>query len=111
MTTTRRSEAERLMQTVIEETFFADAEAGRADVETLCRVAAVTPDWLRARIDAGLLAPAAPRTDVAWLRRVRCMVRIESDFEAVPELAALVADLEDEIALLRRRLQRVGVGD
>ncbi|MEO7245087.1 MAG: MerR family transcriptional regulator [Rubrivivax sp.] len=108
--TTRRSEAERLMQTMIDETFFADTTAAQADVETLCRVAAVTPDWLRARIDAGLLAPAAPRIDVEWLQRVRCMVRVESDFDAVPELAALVADLEDEIHHLRRRLQRVGVG-
>jgi chaperone modulatory protein CbpM len=36
------------------------------------------------------------------------MVRIERDFDAVPELAALVADLEAEIERLRRRLQALG---
>jgi hypothetical protein len=32
------------------------------------------------------------------------MVRVERDFDAVPELAALVADLIDEVHALRREL-------
>jgi len=41
--------------------------------------------------------------------RARCMARLERDFDAVPELAALVADLQDEIGRLRARLRRVGI--
>jgi chaperone modulatory protein CbpM len=36
------------------------------------------------------------------------MARLERDFDAVPELAALVADLEDELAAVRARLLRQG---
>jgi chaperone modulatory protein CbpM len=35
--------------------------------------------------------------------------RYERDFEAGPELAALVADLMEEIEALRARLQRAGL--
>lgn len=84
------------------------------DLDALCRAADVPPDWVRRRADEGLL-PMAPqgahdawRFDAALLHRVRCMVRIERDFDAVPELAALVADLEAEIERLRRRLHALG---
>jgi chaperone modulatory protein CbpM len=36
------------------------------------------------------------------------MAMLERDFDAVPELAALVLDLEDEVAALRARLRRLG---
>jgi len=48
--------------------------------------------------------------DAVALRRVRWMVRLERDFEAVPELAALVVDLQAEIERLRARLDRAGLG-
>jgi chaperone modulatory protein CbpM len=53
------------------------------------------------------LEPAGWRFDLVALRRVRRMARLERDFDAVPELAALVADLESEIAALRRQLERL----
>jgi chaperone modulatory protein CbpM len=61
------------------------------------------------RVRAGLIdvqaGPlAAWRFDALVVRRVRSMRRIEHAFDAAPELAALVADLEDEVARLRRRL-------
>ena len=82
-------------------------------LDELCRVGAVTPQWVSDRIAEGLLqaggeAAADWRFDVAALRRVRCMARIEHHYDAVPELAALVADLEAEIDLLRARLRRAG---
>ena len=84
------------------------------DLDALCRAAGVDAGWVRQRTAEGLL-PAPPRGahdegrfDAALLRRVRCMLRIERDFEAVPELAALVADLEAEIERLRRRLHALG---
>lgn len=38
------------------------------------------------------------------LARVRCMVTMERDMDANPEVAALVADLVDEVRQLRARL-------
>lgn len=82
-------------------------------LDELCRVGAVSPDWVRERVDAGLLPSAGGAG--AWhfepwaVERVRCMVRLERDFDAVPELAALVADLEAEIRRLRTRLRAAGL--
>jgi chaperone modulatory protein CbpM len=87
-------------------------------LDDLCRACAVSPDWVDARVRAGLLAPRlaadpaqasqaseAWRFDAALLLRVRLMRQLERDFDAVPELAALVADLQDEIRRLRLRLR------
>jgi chaperone modulatory protein CbpM len=81
-------------------------------LEELCRACAVPAHWVDQRVRAGLLAPrieadapaASWRFDAALLVRLRVMHRIECDFDAVPELAALVADLQDEIRRLRLRL-------
>ncbi len=80
--------------------------------DELCRACGVSPDWIEERVRAGLLTPwpdaSAPGTawrfDSTVQLRVRSMRRVERDFDAVPELAALVADLQDEIRRLRRRL-------
>jgi chaperone modulatory protein CbpM len=86
------------------------------DLDQLCRVAGVPAQWVHQRAAEGLLElrPLGPhdgwRFDAAALRRVRCMLRVERDFDAVPELAALVADLEDEIARLRADLAAVNRG-
>ncbi len=86
------------------------------DPPLLCRMAGVTEDWLCERVTLGLLTarpagtPEAGRFDAADLRRVRRLAMLERDFDAVPELAALVADLEDELAQLRARLQRRAEG-
>lgn len=83
-------------------------------LDEMCRLAAVTEQWLAERVAEGLVpaqggdGPAAWRFDAPALRRVRCMARLEQRFDAVPELAALVADLEDEIARLKARLRRRG---
>lgn len=81
-------------------------------LDELCRACAVSPDWVDERVRAGLLAPLQPagawRFDAALLLRVRVMRRVERDFDAVPELAALVADLQDEIRHLRARLRHGG---
>jgi len=93
-----------------------DAVLGDAmlTLDELCRAAAVDAQWLHQRVADGLLHPAAGATgergawrfDVPALRRVRCMVRVERGFDAAPELAALVADLEAEIERLRGQLAR-----
>ena len=86
----------------------------RLDLEQCCRSAGVDARWLQQRIADGLVR-ASPGAEGGWqldaiaLRRVRRMARLERDFDAVPELAALVADLEDEVRALRARLQRMGL--
>lgn len=86
------------------------------DPPLLCRMAGVTEDWLHEHVTLGVLqvrssaAGTEWRFDAADLRRVRRIADLERDFDAVPEMAALVADLEDELAQLRARLQRQGAG-
>lgn len=84
------------------------------DLAALCRLAGVTEVWVRQRLEEGLLKPdAMPAVDVVRfdtddLHRVVRMARLERDFDAVPELASLVVDLEQELAHLRVKLQRLG---
>ncbi|MEW5892151.1 MAG: chaperone modulator CbpM [Pseudomonadota bacterium] len=83
---------------------------------TLEQVAAacdVEADWLLAHLEAGLF-PHAESVAGVWrfaeeaLLRARRMRSLERDFEAVPELAALVADLMEESDRLRARLRQLG---
>lgn len=83
-------------------------------LDELCRASAVSPQWVHERLAAGLLPRgegeiASWRFDAVAVRRVHRMRRIERDFDAVPELAALVADLFDEIDALRARLKRASL--
>ncbi len=83
------------------------------DVAVLCRLAGVDEAWLRLRAEQGLLGTMGGgareewRFDARALRHAVRMAALERDFDAVPELAALVADLEEEIAALRTRLDMV----
>lgn len=83
-------------------------------LDELCRMTGVTELWVVQRMEAGLLAPAAvppgegPRFNADDLGRVRRMASLERDFDAVPELASLVVELEHEIAVMRERLRRLG---
>jgi chaperone modulatory protein CbpM len=83
------------------------------DLAALCRLAGVAEPWLRERVTLGLLGagetepPERWRFDFVDLRRVRRMAGLERDFDAVPELAALVFDLEEELAAMRARLSRL----
>ncbi len=79
-------------------------------LEQAAAACAVEPEWLLARIEEGLFPHAASasglwRLSCAGLVRARRMRRLERDFEAVPELAALVADLLEEMDRLRARLR------
>jgi chaperone modulatory protein CbpM len=78
-------------------------------VEQLAAACAVEPAWVLRLVDEGLF-PRLPgsretwRFDVAALRRARRIRAIERDFDAAPELAALVADMLEELDRLRSRL-------
>jgi len=77
----------------------------------LCRLCCVPQQWLTERVQQGLIEVQGEaweqwRFDALGLRRARRMFHLELHFEAVPELAALVVDLEQEIARLRQRQNR-----
>lgn len=77
-------------------------------VEQLAAACAVDPQWVLRLVDEGLFPrlsgpPESWRFDVAALRRARRIRAIERDFEAAPELAALVADMLEELDRLKRR--------
>jgi chaperone modulatory protein CbpM len=79
--------------------------------EDLARSCGVQVGWVLERVDAGVLQVDAARGewrfDSATLVRARRIARLESEFEADPQLAALTADLMEEVQRLRRRLRRI----
>ncbi len=83
-------------------------------VEELCAACSLEREWLIERIEEGLF-PVPGGVDAEWrfgaagLARARRMRSLERDFDAVPELAALVADLLEEMDELRARLRRAGL--
>lgn len=84
-------------------------------VEQAAAICTVEPEWLAAHLAEGLFPPLE-QTASAWcwssatLTRARRMRGLERDFDAAPELAALVADLLEEMDQLRSRLRRLERG-
>ncbi len=82
-------------------------------LEQLCAAAALERDWLVRHVEEGLI-PASGTLVAEWrfstvhVARARRMHEIERTYEAAPELAALVADLLEELDELRARLERGG---
>lgn len=80
-------------------------------LEELCAACAVEPIWVIRHIEEGLLPPASGtvshwRFSSASLTRARRIRTLERDFDAGPELAALMADLLEEMDALRVRVRR-----
>lgn len=79
-------------------------------LEQVAAACTVEPEWLLHRIEEGLL-PGAASISGTWhlsstsLLRARRMRQMERDFDAVPELAALVGDMLDELDSLRNQLR------
>jgi chaperone modulatory protein CbpM len=87
-------------------------------LEELCAACALEREWLVVRVQEGLisaLGESDPRSHSSWrfasatLTRVRRMREIERTYEAAPELAALVADMLEQMDELRARLKRAGL--
>jgi chaperone modulatory protein CbpM len=82
-------------------------------LEQLCAAAALDRDWLVRHVEEGLI-PASGTLVAEWrfavvhVARARRMHEIERAYEAAPELAALVADMLEELDELRARLRRGG---
>lgn len=87
------------------------SDADFLSLEEICSVCALEREWLVVRVREGLI-PAAGGSDAQWrfttatLARVRRMREIERSYDAAPELAALVADMLEELDALRARLRR-----
>ena len=80
-------------------------------LEDLCTACAVEPVWVIHHVEEGLLSPMTHaatglRFTSASLTRTRRMYSLERDFDAVPELAALMVDLLEEVDSLRAQVLR-----
>lgn len=84
-------------------------------LEQMAAACRVEPEWLAHRLDEGLF-PGAECVAGTWrfsgacLLRARRMRELERVFDAVPELAALVADLLEEMDALRQVAGRNPLG-
>lgn len=81
-------------------------QEGELTLEEVACACHVEPEWVKVHVEAGLF-PSAQRMAGLWgfsssaLVRARRMYQLEHDFDAVPELAALVADMLEELDMLR----------
>lgn len=68
-----------------------------------------SPHWVLTRVEAGVLqvdtTSGAWRFDSQSLVRARRIAQLEATYDADPQLAALTADLIEEVTRLRQRLQ------
>ena len=84
-------------------------EEGCFTLEELAAACAVEPDWVARRVSEGLIVVSGA-TGGEWRFGAAALQRaLERDFEAGPELAALFADLVEELDAARSRLRRAGV--
>jgi chaperone modulatory protein CbpM len=78
------------------------------DLQELASACAVAPTWVVERVEAGLLACHSSGGEMrfasAHLVRARRMATTERRFDANQEVAALVADLIEEVEHLRRQV-------
>lgn len=85
------------------------------DLDELAQACAVESVWIVERVEAGLLGVISHAQLSGWrfssaeLARARRLAALERDFDANPELAALVADLIEEVARLKARLRAAGL--
>lgn len=89
-------------------------------LQELARACRRAPEWVRAHVEAGVIETATHTGTTAstttttatgeWfftsttLVRARRIAQLESTFDADPHLAALTADLMEEVQQLRRQL-------
>lgn len=85
-------------------------------LEELAAACAVEPRWILERVNAGILTGTL-HEETTWcfvsadLVRARRLVSVERDFDANPELAALVADLIEEVNRLKQQLKQINLSE
>jgi len=88
-------------------------------LDELARACEVEPDWVVRHVRAGVLGSGDTFVSTVqvtgWrfrsgdLARARRLLRVERDFDADEDLAALVVDMTEEIRRLRARLRVLGI--
>lgn len=84
-------------------------------LDELARACDVEPDWVVRRVESGILGGQPALQVTAWrfksgdLVRARRLLRVERDFDANEDVAALVVDLGEEVRRLRARLHALGL--
>ena len=88
-------------------------DAGLTLDQMVC-LCAVSREWVLQRVEERMLPAASGGVDgwrfstsAVW--RARRMHALERDFDAVPEFAALAADLMEELERMRVRLRDAGL--
>ena len=76
--------------------------------EELARACCVEPQWVIEHIETGILGDGSRYVETYRftsydLRRARRISLLERDFDAVPELAAMMVDLMEEVEQLRKQ--------
>ena len=83
------------------------------NAQDLANACGVNVAWVHARVEAGVLsvegASEVWRFDSVALIRARRIAHLEASFDADPQLAALMADLIEELVDLRRQLRALSV--
>ena len=90
-------------------------ESTQFDLDQLAQGCQVSREWIIEYVQSGLLShdetssgdPALWSFDSRSFIRIRRIVTIERDFECNAELASLVADMIEEIEMLRAKLHVV----
>jgi len=81
-------------------------------VDALARACGVAPEWVRTRVELGVLvcdgSGASWHFDSVTLVRARRILHLETVFESDPQLAALTTDLIEEVEYLKRQLRALG---
>lgn len=89
-------------------------DEGALDLQEFARHCSRNPQWVIEHVQTGVLScdPAeGGSTELHWRFSTRTLVRarriahLEHSFDADPQLAALTADLIEEVQMLRRQLQ------
>ena len=82
-------------------------------LQDLARACSRAPEWVRAHVEAGVIETTtliSASADGEWnftsttVVRARRIAQLEATFDADPHLAALAADLMEEVLQLRRQL-------
>ncbi|MDR0274023.1 MAG: MerR family transcriptional regulator [Burkholderiaceae bacterium] len=79
------------------------------------RCACLAPEWVLTHVQAGVLQPASGASAAQWrfasatVLRARRIAELEHIYDADPQLAALAADLIEEVAALRRALESLQI--
>lgn len=82
-------------------------------LDALARACRMDAEWVAARLQEGLLQAGTEGDRSAWrfsgatVVRARRIAHLELTFDADPHLAALTADLIEEVAALRQQLRHL----